>query len=59
MDNYFLRFGNYLVTFVEYILNPFSLHLFSFFDAHDSQVWSLDGVIELLSVPYAALDYFV
>jgi hypothetical protein len=24
------------------------LHLFSFFNAHDSQVWSFDGVAEFL-----------
>jgi hypothetical protein len=24
------------------------LHLFSFFNTHDSQVWSFDGVIEVL-----------
>jgi hypothetical protein len=54
-----LRFGNFLVIFVEYILNPFSLHLFSFFDAHDSQVLSFDRVIEFLRIPFTALDYFV
>jgi hypothetical protein len=33
-------FCNY---FVEYITYTFGLHLFSFFDSHDLQVWSFDG----------------
>jgi hypothetical protein len=31
---------------IEYIIYPFGLPLFSFFNAHDSQVWSFDGVSE-------------
>jgi hypothetical protein len=37
-----LDLGNYY--FIEYIMNHFCLDLFSFFNAHDSQVWSFDGV---------------
>jgi hypothetical protein len=38
---------------------PFGLHLFSFLDAHDSQVWYFDGVAELLCIPFPALESFV
>jgi hypothetical protein len=34
------------------------LHLFSFFSAHDSRVWSFDGVSELLDIPFTALELF-
>jgi hypothetical protein len=34
------------------------LHLFSFFSAHDSRVWSFDGVSELLHIPFTALELF-
>jgi hypothetical protein len=44
--------------FVEYITNPFCLRLFSFFNAHDSQVWSFDGVGEFLHIPVAGLELF-
>jgi hypothetical protein len=37
---------------------PFCLHLFSFFNAHDSQVWSFDGVAEFLHNPFIVLDLF-
>jgi hypothetical protein len=45
--------------FVEYIMYTFGLHPFSFFDAHDSQVWSFDGVTEFLHIPFTALESFV
>jgi hypothetical protein len=35
---------------------PFGLHLFSFLNAHDSQVWSIDGVAEFLHIPFTALE---
>jgi hypothetical protein len=38
---------------------PFGLHPFSFFDAHDSQVWSFDGVTEFFYIPFAAFKTFV
>jgi hypothetical protein len=41
-----------------YCTYPFGLHLFSFFSAHDSQVWSFDGVAEFLNTPFAALLLF-
>jgi hypothetical protein len=41
----FSRFGKFCHYFIEYITYTFGLHLFSF-DAHDSQVWSFDGVTE-------------
>jgi hypothetical protein len=44
--------------FVEYIKYSSGLHLFSFFNAHDAQVWSFDGVAELLHIPFAALVLF-
>jgi hypothetical protein len=43
--------------FIEYIMYPFGLYLF-FFNAYDSQVWSFDGVSELLHIPFTALKLF-
>jgi hypothetical protein len=40
--------------FVLYITYPFGLHLFSFFDAHDSQAWSFNGVPGFLCIPFTA-----
>jgi hypothetical protein len=34
----------------------FGLHLF--FIAHDSQVWSFDGVVEFMHIPFTALELF-
>jgi hypothetical protein len=34
------------------------LHLFSFFDAHDSQVWSFDGVSEFLHFLFTGLEVY-
>jgi hypothetical protein len=42
--------------FIEYVTYPFSLHLF--FNAHDSQVWSFDGVHEFLHIPVISLELF-
>jgi hypothetical protein len=39
-------------------MNPFCYHLFSFFNAHDFQVWSFDGGGEFLYVPFAGLESF-
>jgi hypothetical protein len=33
-------------------------HLFSFFNAHDSQVWSFGGVGEFLHTLFTALEWF-
>jgi hypothetical protein len=33
---------------------PFGLHLFSFFNACDSQVWCFDRVAEFLHSPFTA-----
>jgi hypothetical protein len=58
MTKTFWRFGKffccYLVAFITY---PFGLHLF-FFNAHNSLVWSFDGVAEFLLIPFAALVLF-
>jgi hypothetical protein len=35
------------------------LHLFSFFNAHDLQVWSFNGIFAFLCIHFAALDSFV
>jgi hypothetical protein len=43
---------------IEYVTYPFGLHLFSFFNALDSQVWSFDGVTEFLDIPFTALELF-
>jgi hypothetical protein len=43
--------------FIEYIMYPFSLHLF-FFNDHDSQVSSFDRVVDLLCIPFTALELF-
>jgi hypothetical protein len=34
------------------------LHLFSFFNAHDCQVWSFDGVGEFLHFLFTGLELF-
>jgi hypothetical protein len=39
-------------------MNPFCLHPFSFFNAHVSQVWSFDGVGELLPILFADPELF-
>jgi hypothetical protein len=44
--------------FIEYVMYPSGLNLFSFFNAHDSQIWSFDGVSELLHIPFTALELF-
>jgi hypothetical protein len=44
--------------FFEYVIYLFGLHLFSFFNAHDSQVWSFDEVTEFLHIPFIALELF-
>jgi hypothetical protein len=59
MSKAFSRFGKFLCYyFIEHIMYPFGLHIFSFFNAHDSQVWSLDGVTEFLHIPVKALELF-
>jgi hypothetical protein len=40
-------------------MNPFCLDLFSSFNAHDSLVWSFDGVTEFLHILFAALGFLV
>jgi hypothetical protein len=44
--------------FIEYDTYPFDLHLFSFFNAHDSQVCSFDEVSEFLHIPFISLELF-
>jgi hypothetical protein len=34
----------------------FGLHLFSFFDAHASQVWSFDGITKFSCIPLVDLE---
>jgi hypothetical protein len=34
------------------------LHLYSFFNAQDSQVWSFDGVAEFLHISFRGLVFF-
>jgi hypothetical protein len=34
----------------------FGLHLFSFFDACDSQIWSFKGVTDFLHIHFAAFE---
>jgi hypothetical protein len=41
---------------VEYISSDFCLH---FFEAHDWQVWSFDGVAEFLHILFTALQSFL
>jgi hypothetical protein len=58
MGKTFWRFGNFSVTiFFTDITYPFGLYLF-FFNAHDFQVWSFDGVSEFLHIPFTALELF-
>jgi hypothetical protein len=40
------------------ITYPFGLHLFSFFNAHDSQVWTFDGVTEFFHIRFTGLELF-
>jgi hypothetical protein len=44
--------------FIDHIVNPFCLDIFSFFNTHDSQVWSFDGLGDFLSAPFTALELF-
>jgi hypothetical protein len=46
LGNFVIMLSNLLHTY------PFGLHLFSFFNAHYSQVWSCDVVIDSLYVPF-------
>jgi hypothetical protein len=60
MSNTFLRFGK---IFVIILLNMLPIPLAypkgsSFFNAHNSQVWSFDGVTEFLHIPFTALELF-
>jgi hypothetical protein len=43
---------------IEYVMLPFGLYLFSFFNSYESQVWSFDGVAEFLHIPLTALELF-
>jgi hypothetical protein len=54
----FSRFGIFKNYFIECIIKAFCLDLFSFFNAHDSQVWSFDGVGKFLHIPFIALELF-
>jgi hypothetical protein len=49
---------NFLLLFIEYIMYSFGLHLFSFFNAHDSQFGAFDGVTKILHIPFTALEFF-
>jgi hypothetical protein len=56
----FLKIWEFLCYyFVEYIAYNFYFHLFYFFNAHDSQVWSFARVTEFLPIPFTALESFV
>jgi hypothetical protein len=44
--------------FIKYIIYPCGLQHFSFFSAHDSQVWSFDEVTEFLHILFWALELF-
>jgi hypothetical protein len=56
----FLKIWEILCSyFVEYIAYTFGLQLFSFFDAHDSQACSFDGVTEFLHIHVIAFESFV
>jgi hypothetical protein len=59
MGKPFTRFGKFFCYyFIEYIMNPFGLHLLSFFNAHDPQLWSFAGVAEFLHILFTALELF-
>jgi hypothetical protein len=45
--------------FVQYITYTSGLQFFSFFNAHDLQVWSFDGIAEFLQVPITTVESFV
>jgi hypothetical protein len=50
--------GNLCYYFTEYVIYPFGLYLFPFFNAHDSQIWSFDGAAVFLHIPFTALELF-
>jgi hypothetical protein len=53
----FLRFGKFsAIILLNLLHNPFGLHLFTFFNVHDSQVCSFDGVAEFLHIPFSAFE---
>jgi hypothetical protein len=62
MGNSFSRFGKFSAIILLNILlfqqRRGGLYLFSFFNAHDSQVWSFGGVAEFLNIPFIALELF-
>jgi hypothetical protein len=51
----FLKIWEIFCYFIEYVM--YVLYLL-FFNAHDSQVWSFDGVSEFLHIPFTALELF-
>jgi hypothetical protein len=55
--NFFDIWEFFCYYFIEYITYPFGLYLFFFLNAHDSQVWSFDGVAEFLHIPFKALVF--
>jgi hypothetical protein len=57
-QNFLEIWETFCYYFTEYIMHPFGLHLFSFFNASDSQVWSSDGVNAFLHIPFTVLDLF-
>jgi hypothetical protein len=47
------------IIFLNMLQIPFACTMiFSFFNAHDSQVWSCDGVGEFLHISFAGLELF-
>jgi hypothetical protein len=59
MGKIFLRFWKFsVIFFIEYIVNPFCLELFSFFNAQDSHIGSFDAVGEFLHIPFTGLELF-
>jgi hypothetical protein len=48
-------FCNY---FIEYIMYSFGLQIFAFYNDHDAQAGSFDGVIEFVHLPFISLELF-
>jgi hypothetical protein len=57
---FFSRFGKFsAIILLNLLCILFGSHLLSFFNAHDFQVWSFDGVAKFLHIPFAAFESFV
>jgi hypothetical protein len=57
-QNFLKNWEIFCYHFIEYIMYPFGLHLFSFFNVPDSRVLSFDGTPVFLHILFTALELF-